>query len=255
MPPLELPASKTKSAIRDHGGNQIVMEGADGVQQIQLFSPVANTKISMGAPNSPHELVCTSDGNGTWTCQGNNDFFSGGNFTMKIEANKKEEIKATWETVCHGDKIEKVVGPVKLKWDGLNYVFHGGLNSETFIGLKVAYNFAIEISDNFASRIRKTKGPMKYDSSVKLELEGGPSKIVMDGSGILLESGGSKIELKNGGTISVRCTKLEIDAEVVDLSATDKFDVYAAKTNFHGSRIDFMKATMDNGKQGTLFGG
>src|SRR5262249_26117833 len=28
MSPLELPANKTKSAIRDHGGNEIIMEGA-----------------------------------------------------------------------------------------------------------------------------------------------------------------------------------------------------------------------------------
>src|SRR5262249_24708316 len=50
MPPLTLPGHKTKSIIRDHGGNQIVMEGDDGGQAMILHSPVANTTISMGAP-------------------------------------------------------------------------------------------------------------------------------------------------------------------------------------------------------------
>src|SRR5262249_17398277 len=36
MPPMELPKHKTKSAIRDHGGNEIIMEGHGGVQQISI---------------------------------------------------------------------------------------------------------------------------------------------------------------------------------------------------------------------------
>lgn len=53
MPPMELPTHKTKSAIRDHGGNEMIMEGDDGKQRITMYSPHAGTKFSMGAPNSP----------------------------------------------------------------------------------------------------------------------------------------------------------------------------------------------------------
>jgi type VI secretion system secreted protein VgrG len=50
MPPVELPAGKTQSVIRDHGANQIIMEGDDGKQQITLFSPHSETFFSLGAP-------------------------------------------------------------------------------------------------------------------------------------------------------------------------------------------------------------
>ena len=48
MPPVELPGGKTKSVIRDHGGNEIIMEGHGGVQQMRLHSPKHNTTCTMG---------------------------------------------------------------------------------------------------------------------------------------------------------------------------------------------------------------
>lgn len=50
MPPVELPAGKTQSVIRDHGANQIIMEGDAGKQQITFFSPHSETYFSLGAP-------------------------------------------------------------------------------------------------------------------------------------------------------------------------------------------------------------
>jgi len=49
MPPIELPAGKTQSIIRDHGSNQIIMQGHDGVQQIHISSPTSGTMITIGA--------------------------------------------------------------------------------------------------------------------------------------------------------------------------------------------------------------
>jgi len=57
MPPLPLPANKTASVIRDHGGNHIRLEGKAGKEQIHLYSPFANTKISLGAPNDGTESL------------------------------------------------------------------------------------------------------------------------------------------------------------------------------------------------------
>jgi type VI secretion system secreted protein VgrG len=50
MPPVELPAGKTQSIIRDHGGNVVVMEGVGGKEQLKLLSPHASTWITLGAP-------------------------------------------------------------------------------------------------------------------------------------------------------------------------------------------------------------
>lgn len=48
MPPLSLPGHKTKSIIRDHGGNQIFMDGAKGKESICITSSCGGTGISMG---------------------------------------------------------------------------------------------------------------------------------------------------------------------------------------------------------------
>ena len=45
---VELPAGKTQSIIRDHGGNEIIMEGAAGGQQMRLFSPTHDTWCHLG---------------------------------------------------------------------------------------------------------------------------------------------------------------------------------------------------------------
>ncbi len=49
MPPVPLPGGKTQSIIRDHGANQIIMEGDGGKQQIALYSPTSDTSIIIGS--------------------------------------------------------------------------------------------------------------------------------------------------------------------------------------------------------------
>jgi type VI secretion system secreted protein VgrG len=48
MPPVELPGGKTQSIIRDHGANEILMEGDGGKQRITMYSPHSETFFSMG---------------------------------------------------------------------------------------------------------------------------------------------------------------------------------------------------------------
>jgi type VI secretion system secreted protein VgrG len=50
MPPVGLPAGKTQSIIRDHGANEILMEGDGGGQRITMYSPTSETMFSIGAP-------------------------------------------------------------------------------------------------------------------------------------------------------------------------------------------------------------
>jgi type VI secretion system secreted protein VgrG len=61
MPPEDLPGSKTQSIIRDHGGNEMIMEGADGSQFIHLRQTCGN-EVLMNAP-TPDIHVKQSDGN------------------------------------------------------------------------------------------------------------------------------------------------------------------------------------------------
>ncbi len=48
MPPLTLPGHKTKTIIRDHGGNQIFMEGDAGKESIVIGSPCGKSGFSIG---------------------------------------------------------------------------------------------------------------------------------------------------------------------------------------------------------------
>jgi hypothetical protein len=45
-----LPGGKTQSIIRDHGANEILMEGDGGNQRITMYSPHGETSFSIGAP-------------------------------------------------------------------------------------------------------------------------------------------------------------------------------------------------------------
>src|SRR5439155_10687072 len=65
MPPLPLPENKTQSLIRDHGGNQLVMEGSGKKQQILLHSPHSDTTLSIGSPSpSVHRFAGSGSGTG-----------------------------------------------------------------------------------------------------------------------------------------------------------------------------------------------
>jgi type VI secretion system secreted protein VgrG len=48
MPPVALPAGKTQTILRDHGANEMRMEGIDGKQRITIYSPHSETTFSIG---------------------------------------------------------------------------------------------------------------------------------------------------------------------------------------------------------------
>src|SRR5262249_45188510 len=48
MPPRALPANKTQCNISDHGGDYILCEGADGKQQVDIYSTTAHTQLTLG---------------------------------------------------------------------------------------------------------------------------------------------------------------------------------------------------------------
>jgi len=158
MPPLELPANKTKSIIRDHGGNQIRMEGAKGSEQIHLFSPFGKTKISIGAPNDgPGFLFQTQEEMRMYITK---------LVDQRFDANKQEEVK--------GQEQKKNWGNVK--WDFLsnwNFQVVGandqitkgrktdvtlGLSTQTVVGLYDENFFGGKISIAAPMQVEYTRG-------------------------------------------------------------------------------------------------
>src|SRR5207245_1901089 len=110
MPPLELPANKTKSALRDHGGNQIIMEGKDGVQQIAIFSPTSGTKLVMGdKSNPPAGFALSTDANETKSIGVNLLGKIGSNHELSIGAHDKKSVGGSQKLSVSGAQTQTVM--------------------------------------------------------------------------------------------------------------------------------------------------
>lgn len=116
MPPVALPAGKTQSAIRDHGNNQIIMEGKAGDEFIQLKQAYGN-EIKMDAktktirfycPTHLTELVLGRSIN--WSTASNWIQKVGGDLSAEIHGDIKEKgFKNITETFL-GRKHDTVIG-------------------------------------------------------------------------------------------------------------------------------------------------
>ncbi len=213
MPPLELPANKTKSAIRDHGGNEIIMEGKDGVQQIRLFSPTANTKISLGAPNSPHELVCRTDGNGGWTCDGNFDTEVGKNSFKLVKANEEKSIL--------GHLKDQVYGPfvIKFFW-GFLTAFIGGFKTEVIVGAESKFIKGAKLEITNGVSIKNHKGPAYENNPTEAQKTSGKMLKQIGGTaselyGLWRARSKSKIELKAASRLDQLSKHMKFEAEAL----------------------------------------
>ena len=113
MPPVELPAGKTKSIIRDHGGNEIVMEGAAGRQQIRLHCPKDNSELILGN--------CI-------THNVDDDWF------VNIGGNALEKIKGSLKKTVHGDVLDWFMGVLHRTVIGWTSTMIGGYKTELIGG-------------------------------------------------------------------------------------------------------------------------
>ena len=145
MPPLDLPANKTKSVIRDHGGNHIRMEGAAGKEQIHFFSPFGNSKISIGAKNDEEGIELKTEKNlkvevdeeGHMHIVKDVDGHFDANVEIKIKGDLDVEHKESFTELTHGVKNETFMGAKHESTLGLKSEYIGGAKHETVHGLKV----------------------------------------------------------------------------------------------------------------------
>ncbi|MBN1669513.1 MAG: type VI secretion system tip protein VgrG [Kiritimatiellae bacterium] len=260
MPPVGLPGGKTKSVIRDHGGNEMIMEGADGSQQIRMFSPVANTKFTMGTPNQGHAHL-TTDGNQvnhvgsnrTETIDGNVDVTIGGNIDEKISGYFKEEIGTNHESkVGANDKQEvggnqeiTITGKQDVKVNTKDYWNFGteakgvvSATQETFMGVKQETKLGLFNEIVGGIKTSATAGLVCEKSKAKVLLEApmvtseaksvhttkAPEITLDGGSGITLDVSGTMISI-GSGSIKIKAGKIKLDGDVkITGNLTDKND-------------------------------
>ncbi len=140
MPPLSLPANKHKSIIRDHGSNELMMDGTDGSQQIRLYCPNHESEIWLGRSI---ELKSLSDHRNVF----------GGDWLTEISGDRSTEIQGGESKTIMKDVVENIIGNMKTKVGadvaqqklgafhetiaGLTSKFIGGTKKETVVGLEV----------------------------------------------------------------------------------------------------------------------
>jgi type VI secretion system secreted protein VgrG len=165
MPPVPLPGGKTKSAIRDHGGNEIIMEGKDGVQFIHTKQKCANELLMDGTTGK--EKIHTKQ-----KC-GNEILMDGTGGSEKIEIRDKygneivlDAVKGIIRIYSPTHESEIVLGRSLEFWSvsdykiniggkeakvvdgskhenilGLSSKLIAGVKQETVIGLEAKFNF------------------------------------------------------------------------------------------------------------------
>jgi len=172
MPPLSLPGSKSQSIIRDHGGNEIVMEGADGAQTIRIHCPKHDSNITLG---KSIEFTTASD----WI----NDI--AGLKSEKIKGKSTSEIGNDHHVSVAGDSEESIIGKCKFKvgadlldtlmgaqhrWIfGLTSLFVGGMKRERILGAEVKKigGFKVEQLNGINIKKGKSKSADSYIDGIK----------------------------------------------------------------------------------------
>lgn len=167
MPPLALPGDKEKSIIRDHGGNEIMMDGA--AKQIRIYCPSHESEIWLG---KSIELRSTSDLKNFFT--GNWDAEIGGNHTSQIKGKESRTIMQ--------DVEEKIIGKLNVKVGADFLEFFAGAAHKTTIGLTSQFIGGVKKETIMGAEIKKIGG-VKFEQLNGLKISKGKNENADDFKG------------------------------------------------------------------------
>jgi hypothetical protein len=214
------------------------MEGDAGKERILIRSPVGESKIEMGAPNSPEGIRIQT--------QLDKLEETVGKLTTKVEGNVVHQYLSDFNRDILGNVKVYTAGIVDTKIDSPAFTFHGGLLSDTFIGGKHsgfvgmsvdtywAYKYTVcksrerkrfhgtQITSGHAVKKGKyyadvqetnlathgitTSGKVRVDSDTEYLIVGGDgdaSQIKLASDGISIKTGSSTIAIKKSGSIII----------------------------------------------------
>lgn len=263
MPPLDLPANKTKSIIRDHGNNEITLEGKDGSQQVYIYSPVNNTFIKLGDgpgiefnTDGDHnhyvkgDRIVNIDGSVNITINVDKTENTTGNKTENTTGDKKEttngnkqEVVSGYKKVLLNNKLTTITASAKMSQNlSATSTSTVGLTHSLFAGGKASQTYAYSLSHTKGyTHTFSTATELKKSANKKEDIEGylhtkcgggffvKAKNVVLNASNsIALKCGSSKIILKSGGDIEIKGTKITINGsaktEIKGGSGSGKFD-------------------------------
>ena len=140
MPPVTLPAGKSQSIIKDHGGNHITMEGAAGGQKMTLHSPTHESTITLG-----NSIVADTLSFGKFTF--GNDYITkvGKDLGVTVQANSTTLVKGKSLSMIEGQSTSFVKGASLQGFYNVSVQFILGLYKETYLGAKISIAMPFQI--------------------------------------------------------------------------------------------------------------
>lgn len=178
MPPESLPGNKTHSSIRDHGDNQMIMDGADGAQFIHMQQACGNEmRMEHQGPNIEIDQECGNevlihDGEGIQIrdSYGNEVVLDSAAGTIRIYCpthesemvlGKSVEIKSTSNLIeqFKGMKASDIVGNLEIKGGADMMNFFMGMKHETNLGIKSEFVGGIKNDMMKGATIATHSGP------------------------------------------------------------------------------------------------
>ncbi len=266
MPADSLPGEQHKSVIRSFGDNDIVIEDKEGDKQIHIKQACGNEiRMNENTPDIEIRQECgneilmhAAEGIQIRDKYGNEIVLDAVAGTMKLRSPSHESVielgKSIWLStmsdsrknvdgnsfsVIHGTKDEYVVGPVTIKWDGINAKLHGGLVSDTFVGGKhssfVGYQFELnkshKIVRGLSTENKKISGQVKVEAGADYLIKS-PRTTVFGTGGLFLRGGkveltGSELSINFESKVIISGSAIELIGPVTvkgDLSVTGKFE-------------------------------
>lgn len=247
MPYIGLPAGKTRSVISDHGGNELIMEGDGGKQQIRIGSPKQDTFMTIGAANSPEGFnfgsaahmsrklggddMLTASGNQLADIIGNVTQTTGGSKSATIAGKNKAMIGGSSTEMVGGSGTSVIAGRSSLNVGGKRTEVVGGAHSianpkmsinsrskcSVVAGSKIDEK-APALNMNGTSKVNvKSGGPIKQQASGLVSVKaGGPLKQQSSGpmnlkaDGVIKQQAGGAMNLKAGGALNQQGSNVNV---------------------------------------------
>ncbi|WP_338663882.1 type VI secretion system tip protein TssI/VgrG [Pararoseomonas sp. SCSIO 73927] len=207
-----MPANKTQSAIRDHSGNEMVLEGKKGSEDIRIHA-VKDMHTLVDNNADLHVKVKLTEkvdgGQEVTVSQGYKETITEG-ATSTITGGLKSTVNGPWEDTINGKLTEKITGGEdRTVSSGRKLTVDGGL-TETVTGKhETTVTGEIKQSASATTDIHSTgAATFTSDASIKLAVAG--SVIEITPSAITISSGPSTVKLDASG-VSVSGVKISLN--------------------------------------------
>ncbi len=241
MPPVELPGGKTQSAVRDHGGNETIMEGKDGSQFIHTKQTCGNEFLMDGTSGGEKIEIRDKYGNEIVldAVAGTISLFSPSHKSGLIlgESAKLFSTSDFWQDFT-GSKMTKIAGPKHENIGGLSSKLIVGVKHETVIGLEAKGNLGAKYE--FVRGIKVTNEKAKKFESVK---EAGT--FIWDE----VKTQAKLTKMMVDTAYEVEAEKFHQTCDTIEMHGAKAVKAFAKEASFHAQKMEIgAKLTIEGAK-------